>query len=483
MPKAKLVTDVSKYGSGLLISRLIGIAKGIVIANVLGPAHYGVWGILQMFLNWGEMSHLGLKNAMMRERTLLLGAKKINEANLVRDVAISTTLIFTSLFSLGIVIASIVFHFPPLLLQTSWAIALVSLFFQLYSSLSVLMRSEERFGGLSKAITLSASVGLAITLLLIFTFDIWGAIIASFLAQLVGILYLTKQHMQKFRFRVNINKAKELLGMGLGLFVLGSMIIMLRSVDKAIVAAFLNMKQVGFYTMGVVISSVLYLFPSSFVDVVFPRTLMRIGETNSLEEVKKHVLVPNIFLSHTMPFLIVGGYMFIPLVIQLIAPSYLSSIGTTQILLLASFFFSLYFSPVRSLIAMKKERLAIAGALFALLMNVGVNYYAVMVGYGIEGVAIGTLLSYMILALIMLALLLANYPEQSALKYIANLLYPFFWLVLVIIIVDMLFGKGISIMLTAQRFTLSMILMAPLLYLVEKQTSAISEALSILKKR
>lgn len=480
VPKKKLITDVSKYGSSTILSQIIKVVKGIIIANVLGPAYYGIWSTLQVILNWGEMSHLGLKDALMVERPLLLGAKKRKEANMIRDIAISTTLLISSLFAIGVIIASIVFKFPPLLLQTSWVIAVVSIFFQLYSSLSVLIRTEEKFGGLSKGILLLSVAGLVLTLIFIFPFGLWGVIAAFFLAHLLVIFYFKKKYDTWFKLRFNTEKAKALLKIGIGLFILSSMMVLLRTVDKAIIAWFLNMEQVGFYSIGVVISSFLYLFPSAIIDVIYPRMLIRLGETNSTTKVKRHALLPNIFLSHILPFIIGVVYMLVPLVIRFITPQYISAIGTSRILLLGAFFFSLYFSPVRVLIAVKKYKLAIAGALFALLVNIVVNYFMVTNGYGIDGVAMGTLFSYVLLSSVMIISLMTIYPKQNATKYIINLFYPFIWLLAAVFITDTVFSDGISIMITAKRLVLSMIVMLPLAYIAEKQTKAFSEVWSVI---
>ncbi|MFC2175112.1 polysaccharide biosynthesis C-terminal domain-containing protein [archaeon] len=483
MSRKDLIADTSKYGTSMLVNNILMMIRGIIVANVLGPGMYGVWSTLHVILNWGEMSHIGLRSALMRESAFLIGKGDTKKADFVRDVAFSTMLLFSAAFAIAVIIGSLVFELPELLVTTSWAIALGAILLQLYSALTVLMRSQGDFSGVSKGITLLGVLTFVLTLAFIFPFGLWGAIAALLVSYLVVIIYLKKWHGVGFTLRLDFKEAKRLIKVGLPLFFLSSSLVALRTIDKVIIAGFLNMEQVGYYTVGIVVISFLYFIPSSFVDVVYQRTLKRLGETGSSSGVKKHAVLPNLFLAYLMPFFIAAVYMTAPLAIRFIAPAYIPGIDAMRILVLGAFFYSLYFSPGNFLIAIRKEKVAMVGIAIALATNIVINYFMVTNGYGIEGVAFGTLVSYFILAAITSFSSISTYPEKSAAKYLANLFFPFLWLAAAITVTTLVIGDGIGIILTAQRLALSLILLAPLAYLGEKQTGALSDVKAFVLER
>lgn len=479
MSKKKLVADVSKYGIGNIANSILMVLKGIVIANVLGPALYGVWSTLQVILNWSEMAQLGIKSTMLRERTLLLGKGDRKKADVVRDASFSSALVLAFLFALAVIIGSFVLPLPPLLVVTSWGIALASIVFQLYSTLSILMRSDEKFSSLGKGTVLLGASGLVLTIALAIPFGIWGVIAAFILSASAVVLYF-KRCGAWFRFRFDFAEAKHLVLAGLPLFAFATLVTLLLTLDKVLIAAFLNMEQVGYYTMGAVICTLLNILPSSLTDVVYPRTLKRLGESGSHESVARHALLPNILLAYLLPFAVGGVYMAVPLIIRFIAPGYMPAIEVTRILVLGAFFYMLYYAPSSFLIAVRREKSAIAGAAIALAVSIVVNVVMLLGGYGINGVAIGSAIGYFVLVAMMTATLLPLYPRENALHYFAKLVMPFAWLVGSILITNVVLGDGISIMLTVERLALLFVLLLPLAYLAEKETRAFSELKAML---
>ena len=81
-------------------------------------------------------------------------------------------------------------------------------------------------------------------------------------------------------------------------------------------------------------------------------------------------------------------FLIVPILIYYLLPQYVPGITPVKIIVCAVFFFSLVGAATNFLITVNKERKILFIQAFAILFAAVLNYFAIMRGYGIIGVAV-----------------------------------------------------------------------------------------------
>jgi O-antigen/teichoic acid export membrane protein len=103
----KVVEEAAAYATANIISQVAAIVRGFVVARVLGPASFGIWNGLSIFMAYSGYTNLGLFVGMTREYCYFVGKNDRPKARVVRDTAFTFGTASALLVSLVIVMAAI----------------------------------------------------------------------------------------------------------------------------------------------------------------------------------------------------------------------------------------------------------------------------------------------------------------------------------------------------------------------------------------
>lgn len=258
-----------------ITATVLTIVATITIARVLGPSGKGAYSLTilvptLLFL----LGTLGIQIA----NTYFVGSKKYKATDLASNSLVSA-------LGLGIILAVgflTYFHFyhPSFLRDIDplhLVIAVSVLPFHLLSSyFAYLLLGEQKVNqyNLVHAFPSSVLLVLVLVLLLGFKTGLLGAILswaaAMFMSGLLSILLVRK--LTSIRWSFHPKLFKESVGFGIKGY-LGNIVQFLNfRLDMLLVAFFMNVAFVGYYSIAVAMAEALWLFPSAVAVVVFGRT-------------------------------------------------------------------------------------------------------------------------------------------------------------------------------------------------------------------
>lgn len=440
MSKRQILKDASHYSVSSVIARLISLGRGILLARLLGPTTYGLWQALLLILNYGQLSHFGLRDAMTREAPIYRGrgdTKKIEE--------IYHT-VFTSTVLIAIVLAMVLFVVSQSLTGTASDImragipimAVIVLLHQIFQWYLCLMKAEKRFLLISKAMIIFSVLNIFFTILLLLYFQLYGALIGFSFAYIGVIVYLRLKLGNRIRLGIDVHELIRLAKMGMVLMALRIGYTFLKSIDKLVIISMLTATDLGYYGVAISISAFVYYIPSVSASVLFPRMLEEIGKNNDAKHIKKYIEKPIKTLFLGISLMIGALYLSTAPLIYYLLPKFIAGISASKLLVLGTAFMAMYDLPANFLISLKKEKKLLVLLSFSFIVGAIADYIAVLMGWGITGIALTTGVLFFLINSSLVLYAMSQYQTDALknLKFLISSLLPYGYIVSVLFVIE-----------------------------------------------
>jgi Na+-driven multidrug efflux pump len=206
----------------------------------------------------------------------------------------------------------------------------------------------------------------------------------------------------------------------------------------------------------------------------------KFGRAKDIYKVKNYLVEPTVIVAYLMPFFLAALYFSIHLPIQYFLTHYLPAIKVAQILTLGLFFVPLFRMPLSICVALNRQIKIVLLTVPIILLSVILNYSLVRVGWGIEGVAIGTGISYFIFSSVIIwyAFKQLRATISEYLKFYLLIYAPFLYFVCLILVIEniikfSMYGLGNDLIITSLKLAVFFLMFAPILILVKKHSAFI----------
>ena len=323
---------------------------------------------------------------------------------------------------------------------------------------------------------------LAIVFVLYLGFE--GRLIAAILAQMFIIFYALRRNKWIAIPGYNFSEVWSVIRVGLPILMSGFVLSFLATVDRLMVITFLGEKQLGYFGLGLMLTSAVTLIPTMASQVLYPRITHQFGSSgNSVEALRTFILIPPAILSAFLPILIGALYLSLPLIITVLLPAYMPGITAARIIIIGIFFFSMLGLTDYFLVTIGKLKQYIFFGCVALSINIALDYVFIKLGYGIEGVAFGgTLITYFIYSSIVIGYSLSHYTKRFTdwIIFYSNLWFPFIYMLILLWLVELAVNQFMSSTTNTQLLTSTIIKVIiymmgclPLMYVVIKKVMSV----------
>lgn len=483
VPQTRKTTSLLRDGAALYGSTYVAVffrfAQGFAVAWLLGPALYGLRTVFGLVVDYERFSHLGTFNAMHKEIPYHRGrgdyetAERIGNTvygvNLAYAIGLSALLLVAAVYVARLEVERIIVDF----LIFFAAFVVVSRIRSFYGAQLIVDKNSVLLG---KVRALQDAVAAAASVVLVYLWSLRGLFIALFIANLISLAFIRARTTFRPRFTLDFRLAWRLVGIGFPIMLITLSFILLRSVDKLLIAGMLSREALGLFAVAAIVSAILI---DTIVDVVtvmsFPRIMERLGQTGDRAQLRPYLEQPTVLIAYFTPFLIAALYLGVHLPLQHFAPEYLPSVGVARILVLGHFFFAVTTTGLATCVALNEQLKIVALTVLSVALNAAVNVVVIRAGWGIEGVALGTGLSYLFFgssvlwyAMRRIGTTPAEYFAFSALVYL-----PFAWTVLVLAGIDRLIpsppvGLAADLAVTASKYLLFVAAYAPILLRIRR---------------
>lgn len=266
----KFIADVSSLLSSHIIMAAIEITISILIARVLGPSGKGIFTTAIVTTNLVlSFTYLGLGSAI----TYFMGKKKYTDQEIISSI--SLLIIFTTL--LGIIITLLAFSITGFQLRYGWAIIAISISLiparMVMAYANGILMAKGRIPKIASINVIPDIIYLAgVVIILIFgTLSVELVLLCQVLSVYItaGYILMTIRVYGKFTplFMPDIiwNMIRKGIIYAIATFVVG----VNYSIDNLILERLTNSTEVGIYSVGVSLASLVWLLPNVINTVNF----------------------------------------------------------------------------------------------------------------------------------------------------------------------------------------------------------------------
>ena len=383
-------------------SKALGFLQSFIVAKSLGPEHFGIWVTLMLVMAYGPIVCLGTGETLLKKVPYHLGRNELHKVREVESAVFGSVVL--SALAVMVLIAGILplFRFLSVALPpVTVAMMLVTVAANYFSSFFTnRFAAYEDFRSAGAIEFLRAFNSLLFVGVLGWKWGLEGAVLGFLLQELftgvIAISWNIRLHGGPgMSFQCSL--LVEAVRIGFPITIVWWILILQNSVDRVVLGSMLGPVEVGYYGLGISITSALAIIPMVVGRVIYPKINKEVGQSTGTERMRKLVLVPTIALSVLLANVQVVILGLMPVLYQKILPKYGPGLLSGQILLLGAFYVCLMRNAANYLIASNREKLLLAYVMVSLIFNVLVDVALVLFGYGIEGVAIGTSLAGLLL--------------------------------------------------------------------------------------
>jgi O-antigen/teichoic acid export membrane protein len=487
--KEQVLQHTVRYAASVVLAQVALFFGGFAIARFLGPTHYGLWNGLQLILLYASYSQLGIVNALNRELPLRRGKGDLAQAERIRSTTLGAVLVTALVAGAAILAYSMIAtsrHSPLTILGLRF-VGLLVILQQIYGYSEICFRTNHEFGIVGKLRLFRTVLEVSLAVLLTYAFDLAGRLWAATLTFIVILAYIFRRHPVPFRPAFDPKGATKLIAIGFPIMLVGLVSGVYQSIDRVLILAFLNPTHLGYYAIGLTAASVLGIIPGVVGEILYPRFAERYGETNSPSQLKEYVLTPTYLLAHLLPLFLGMVYLLIPYVILTALPRYAPAIRPARILVLGTFFLAVAGSASDFLNTINRQVMNLVAQIASLAIAVSSTYAFLRLGWGIQGVALATVLTSLLYSIALLGYVLLRHFETpiDTLKSLWNLYLPFGYCLALLLLVDLIplgaVGQGVpsfpAVLLKVVIFALFIL---PLIARANRRASFLPELFGLL---
>ena len=359
----------------------------VVSARILGPTDFGFYNLIDLIGKYGPLLNLGVASGIGREVPITMGRRAYDEASTINDVG------FSGLLSTGFSSFVLISLLGVLFLHgnAAWGVifAAAAIFANaVFEYQTVYLYAHSEFRTASKLISLNSLANLLITVTLVYFAGILGQFAAMFLVPTTVVAFVFASNSYGFRPHFDFQVYRRIIKIGLPLILIGVGYTFLVTVDRIIVVKFLGIKDLGYYSLAVMLFAFSQQIPTSITQVIYPKLNLTFGASSDPSSLEKLAVLPSLVLSIIMPYVLVIFIAVLPIVVRTLLPAYARGTMSAEIILAPIAFYGV--NILNTLFEVNELVLSLA---FAVLLKIALSIVLVRGGYGIDGVAIASALS------------------------------------------------------------------------------------------
>jgi len=481
----ELINSTAKLSGVTLLGKTLALVRGYVTAWFLGPHAFGVLSILGMINTYASFMHIGLTDAARRELPYLIARNDTEGTQKVRDNAFSVH-ILTAILVAGAVWAAS-YWFADLTIRWAIRITALTIFLSRIRNLySLLAYVYSKFGAIARCNALGAVISFIFVVCTIYWLKIFSVILVLLIAEIWIIFYLKRSVNLNFRFSVSWPEVWHLARIGVWLVLSTVSYYIFNLTDRTMVAGLLGVEAVGYYALAFFFFNILHQFVGTGVSVIQPQLYRRLGEVESVKEVKNYITKPSLLSAFVCSFLAGMIWICSPWFIELFLPKFAPSVQSMQILVVSLFFVAVSKMPQQLLPAprVNRQKQMVVAYFVGIVINMGLNLFFIKkLGFGIEGAAWATLIANGFVCVFLFILAHRFYWKNvsEAVPFYLELVIPIVWMVLLIAVVNISCkGDPANVVVAFPKAVLYLVGFLPCLWYFNRRTGLLTLFINVL---
>ncbi|CUU10077.1 Membrane protein involved in the export of O-antigen and teichoic acid [Candidatus Kryptobacter tengchongensis] len=413
----QLGKETAIYGVSTIIGRFLNFILVPFYTNVLKPEQYGIVTTIYAYIAFLNIIYsYGMESAYLRfASSLEFGGKKENFSTPFISI-FSTSLLFSILIHLFSNEIAKLIDIPQ-----KYAICIkYSAWILFFDALSIIplaylrLESKALVFSTIKVVSIVVNVIFNIFLLLKLKLEIYGIFISGLISSCLTFGMLLPVVFQNFSFKFLKNLYIELLKFGLPYIPSGLSAMIIQVIDRPILKALTNDMTVGIYQANYRLGIFMMLFVSMFDYAWRPFFLKNANRPDAKALFSK--VMTYFVLSASFLFLLVSFFIddFVKMKIlgkHIIHPNYWGGLGIVPIILIGYLFNGIYVNLIAGIYIEKKTKYLPYITGLGAVANIIGNYTLIPI-LGIYGSAWATFISYFVMAISLFIIVQKIYPVK-----------------------------------------------------------------------
>lgn len=426
----RVFADWLTVGSATAVCHLLGAAISLLLRLLLSPGQMGVWQALKLFLSYGNYAGLGVSKGAAREFNVALGSGQTAVARRALNLAFTVNTI-TSLLYAAVLIGVAVWIAATSGGQwaNAWSVGLAAVggltVLTRYVTFHVtILRTQQAFATTARLSILEAALTLSVCGLATWCWGLTGLYAGTLVVVLGSLVYVRRHAGATLRWAWETAEIRRLIGIGAPILLAGAVSSLFRSLDKLMILGYLSDRelQLGCYSLAVMVTSQLFGLGNMLAMVTGPRYAESYGRWGDRRAVARLAARASELQAAAMALPAALALLAAPPVLIRLLPEYQT--GLPPLLWLApGVVASVLALPCSQyLVAVGRQRRALAAVLIATAVAVLGNHLALRGGYGLTGVAAATAVAYAIYFVLVVAVSLwGDLDLPGRVRYVAML--------------------------------------------------------------
>lgn len=397
------------------ISYALQFIRGIILAKVLGPFYFGVWGFLMLVSQYLSYTGLGLEYAINVELAVHDRDDNKQESQLIGVTLTATLCVGLLLLLVGFLIQRFQialfakYSFSQYALILALIVALTNLN-QVYANI---YRVFYKLGRIALYEFVLASLPLVVIVFYQGEQLIRALLMALALAHGFGVLLYTTKAPFSIRLQWETPLIRYLLIIGIPLLIYSLSFWLITLVGRTIISIYYSVEAMGYFSLANNLTNAVMLGLRAIVWVVFPIILTKTKYGVPDEEVWQTVRRVNT-LYGTAVFLAIFSMIFLAPILFIILPQYQPTLRILIVLLMSQAVLSITFG-YNSVAIARKQQIKVAG-----IAVVAVSFVLVL-GFGVASLGLDMIwvATAMLIGAIIFTYLQARLGEKLMNQYIS----------------------------------------------------------------
>jgi O-antigen/teichoic acid export membrane protein len=390
------LTNILWFASSNVFRQLLGAVTAFLRPLLLSPEQFGLFSLLRTLPMYAQRLHFGARGGLRYLMPLYESRRQTHAVTDLKGTVLKAALAMNSLMAAVLIgVAAFTTDLAIELrvgLVLTAAFALIACFVDHYTAE---LKGEQRF----KLVGLSNYVGavalLVVSLPLMLWHGLYGALAGQGIATGVVLGWMIRRQIAGKRPGFDWTLLKTAVTLGLPTLLFDVTLLLIRTADRFLISYHVGFEALGYYALGTMIAGYLLDIPGATREVMEGKLFRELDNHSQADAFRLYAQQPMVSMSFTMPWIIGPLYLALPVVIGQFLPTYDPGIVAAQWLCLGTWFLAVSY-PIRGVLAANRWQSAALVILgIALCLHVGLSWWWLSSGYGIEMVAISTSIAFL----------------------------------------------------------------------------------------
>ena len=419
-----------------IFGTIIKFIFSIYTKKHINPTDVGMFSAFSLITVYLNYFQLGTLNAYNRDYPQLLGGKEYKKAIILKNNVLSYVLIcYTTIISFVILIIIYRYYYRGIK-------------YVLCSSLlvfSVLTNVINNFGSYTSKINGDFNYSAIVYIIQSFLGVIFGIIIIKYygyvglysetlIYSIIGCILLTKYIWTNYKFTIDFRVLKYLFWSGIPLMINNFIWTIVGSIDRFLIIKFIDIKNLGYYTIANMAFSTIMLIPHTISHVFYIKLSKEYGEYKNNQKLVMSANKYTFICSYITSFICFFAFVVIPFFVNYLMPKYRHGIYPAQILIIGVTIYSstLLYGNIFTII--KRNKILLQNSTYLCIYNLFISLFLVLIiKKSIEYVALGTSISYSLYSCLLI------YRIKKILKIKIKNLFCCSWIPVLIAVIPCIF--------------------------------------------